>query len=383
MTSNPVEPGSPIPGPGADGDALPGAESPGASAPAPGQKASPRRRVAVSLLLVLILLAATGISGWQWWEQRERNSRLEITHAAQVNGMEARLAALENMNGELNTRLADQSRASDRNGTEIAALQSRIGDTLALMSRISEDLSGGRTRFQLAATEHLLVLANDRLLLERDVRSALVALDAADARLARLSDPQLFPVREALAEERTALRAVPVADLASASLTLSSLIGRVPSLPLQSHAPTQFHSPDIRSSSTADRASEGWHRMLAAIKTAVSSLFTIRRENNTSAMRLLPPEAEAVVYHVLALRLEGARVALMSGNSVAMREQLRSASEWLDAQFKKDDPGALAMKAELERLQTLELSPPLPDISRSLATLRTRLDSAPAPATPR
>ena len=382
MTSNPVEPGISISGPSADGSALPGADSPPASATRV-KPASPRRRGGgILLLLVLLLSAAAGLLGWQWWEQRNRNLQLEAAHAAQVNGLDARLAGLESLMGEQSTRLADQSRASDRNGTEIATLQSRIEDTLGLMSRISEDLSGGRTRFQLAATEHLLVLANDRLLLQRDVRSALIALDAADARLALLSDPQLFPVREALAEERTALRAVPLADLASASLTLSSLIGRVSTLPLQSHAPSQFQSPDTRNSSAADRASDGWRRMLAAVKTAVSSLFTIRREDNARAMRLLPPEAEAVVYHVLALRLEGARVALLSGNTVAMREQLRSAVEWLDAQFKKDDPGALAMKAELERLQGLELSPPLPDISRSLATLRTRLDSTDA-ASPR
>ena len=111
----------------------------------------------------------------------------------------------------------------------------------------------------------------------------------------------------------------------------------------------------------------------------MSNLFTIRREDNSNAIRLLPPEAEAVIYHVLMLRLEGARVALLNGNAVAMREQLRSTLEWLDAQFKKDDPGALAMKSELERLQALDLAPPLPDISRSLAAVGARLDDVAAP----
>ena len=349
MTPSPVEPDIPV--------SVAGAADGGAPTAAP--LSAPRRRSAFPALLILVLLVIAGIAAWQWWEQRERNAGLEAAHVKQVDGLDSRLEALESQLGEQTTRLADQSRSTDRNGTEIAALQSRIESTLALMSRISEDLSGGRTRFQLAAVEHLLVLAHDRLQLEHDVKSALVALDAADARLAQLSDPQLFPVREALAQERTALRAVPQVDLASASLTLSSLIGRVASLPLQSHAPTQFHSPDARESAASGGAPDGWQRLLAAVKTAVSSLFTIRREDNSSgAMRLLPPEEEAVVYHVLSLRLEGARVALLSGNTVAMREQLRSAVDWLDSQFKNDDPGALAMRAELERLQDLELSPP-------------------------
>lgn len=372
MTSNPVEPGMQVPGPNAEGGVSSHTPSPAKSAP---------QRRALWPLLFLMLLAIAGVAGWQWWEQRDRNVQLEAAHEAQVADLERRLDAIEAVTGEQATRLADQSRASDRNGTEIAALQSRIENTLSLMSRISEDLSGGRTRFQLAAIEHLLVLANDHLQLQRDVKAALIALDAADARLARLSDPQLFAAREALAQERTALRAIPVVDVTSASLTLSSLIGRVPGLPLQSHAPAEFKSADARAARSADAAPDGWRRLVAAVRTAVSNLFTIRREDNSNAIRLLPPEAEAVIYHVLTLRLEGARIALLNGNAVAMREQLRSTVEWLDAQFKKDDPGALAMKSELERLQALDLAPPLPDISRSLAAVRARLDDVAAPAT--
>ena len=373
MTSSHVDPSLQAGDTGASSASpLPPPTVPAATPPPP---ARGRRWVWVVVLLVLALGAA-GVFGWLWWEQREQAARESAEQDALVQKLETRLASIEAASGEQATRLADQSRLTDRNGTDIAALQSRIEDTLALMSRISEDLSGGRTRFQLASVEHLLVLANDRLQLERDVRSALTALDSADASLARLSDPQLFSVREALAQERTALRAVPVPDLASASLTLASLIERVPSLPLLSHAPAQFESNGTRESGAPDSAASGWSRLLAAVQTAARSLFTIRREDNAKAMRLLPPEAEAVVYHVLTLKLEGARVALLTGNTGALREEARSASEWLDSQFKADDPGALAMKAELERLEALELAPPLPDISRSLVALRARLDAA-------
>lgn len=347
-----------------------------ASPASPRPEASRKRGGLLGFVIVLLLaLGAAGAFGWLWWEQREQQEREATLHETLLQKLDSRIAALETVGGEQATRLADQSRLVDRNGTDIAALQSRIEDTLALMSRISEDLSGGRTRFQLASVEHLLVLANDRLQLERDVKSALIALDGADASLARLSDPQLFPVREALAQERAALRAVPVPDLASTALTLSSLVERVPSLPLVSHAPSQFESSDARESGAPDSAASGWRRLVQAVQTAARSLFTIRREDNAKAMRLLPPEAEAVIYHVLTLKLEAARVALLTGNTVALREEARSASEWLDAQFKADDPGALAMKGELERLQSVELQPPLPDISRSLTALRARLDA--------
>lgn len=360
----------------------PAVESAPPAAAATARTSERSRNTPLRIVLTLIVLGALGAAaygGWRWFQERAQLTQRVAAQDAQLSRLDAQIAALESQGVEFGTRLADQSRLGDRNGTDIAALQARIDDTLALMSRISEDLSGGRTRFQLAAIEHLLVLANDRLQLERDVAAAIAALEAADARLAELSDPQLYPVREALAQERTALRAVAIPDLASASLTLASLIERVPQLPLASHAPAQFHSPDARS---ADAGTDveglgGWQRLLAAVKTAAGTLFTIRREDNARALRLLPPESEAVVYQVLTLKLEGARVALLTGNTVALREEARSASTWLDEQFKANDPGVLAMRGELDRLQGLELRPPLPDISRSLAALRARLGDTP------
>lgn len=345
------------------------------------RRAKPFPLRAVLILLLLAIMAGLAYGGWWLWQSRGQLATRVTAQDAQLRRLETQSAAAETQAGELATRLADLSRLTDRNGTDIAALQARIEDTLALMSRISEDLSGGRTRFRLVAVEHLLLLANDRLLLERDVRAALAALDSADARLAELSDPQLHPVREALAQERSALRAVPMPDLASAALTLASLIERAPQLPLASHAPTQFQTPAAREAELAAPDQSGWRRLLAAVKTAAGALFTIRREDNARALRLLPPETEAIVYQVLTLRLEGARVALLARDTVNLREAVRSAAAWLDAQFKTDDPGVLAMQGELERLQSLDLQPPLPDISASLSALRKRLgtDAGTAP----
>lgn len=349
---------------------------PAASTPAAAPRGR-RRRLALGLVFVLAI-ALAAVFGWQWWLQHGQiDARIAAQEQAQQRAS-AQLAELQSQTEEVRTRQADLSRLSDRNGTDIAALQARIDDSLKLMSRISEDLSGGRTRFQLAAVEHLLMLANDQLLLNRDTASALAALDIAERRLAAPSDPQLFPVREALAREIAALRAVPAVDLGSAALTLGSLIERAPRLPLAAHAPAQFQSPAAREAarSAAAQSEEGWDRLVATVRDAAGALFTLRQEDNARAMRLLPPEAEATVYQVLTLRLEGARVALLRGETVAMRESLRSAAAWLDAEFKADDPGVLALRAELDRLQKLELRPPLPDISHSLLALRARLDAS-------
>ncbi|MGQ0622009.1 MAG: uroporphyrinogen-III C-methyltransferase [Panacagrimonas sp.] len=352
------------------------------SAPAkPATLSVPRRRGAVRLLgiiLLLLLLTASGWIGWQFWKERDALARRLDQQAADLDRFKSRTEDLETQLREITTRQSDLSRQGDRNGSDIATIQTRAEESFVLMSRIGQELSGGRARFQLAAIEHLLLLASDRLLLHHDATSALVALDIADERLAALSDPALFPVREALAQERTTLRAVPRPDLASATLSLSALIERIPQLPLAARAPTRYASPDSRASTAAvDAASGGWRRLLASVQSTLESLVTIRRDDNSRSLRLLPPESEAIVYQVLTLKLEGARVALLRGDTVPMREELRSASAWLDQQFRQDDPGVLAARGELDRLAQLDLSPPLPETGRSLALLRAQLSPKP------
>jgi uncharacterized protein HemX len=360
-------------------DALP---SPRAASfiPPPSPARPPRSRLrGVGVALWLILLALLGVAGWagyEWWQQHESLSQQVERTEANARGMSSRITALETQGGEIATRQADLSRSANRNATDIAALQSSISESQRLMGRISDELSGGRTRFQLAAIESLLIMAIDRLQLEHDAATALTALETADERLAAINDPRLFPVREAIAEERSALRAVPRADVASAALSLGSLIDRVPQLPLIAHAPSQFVSPDVRGESPpAEADMPGWKRLLASVTTAAKSLFTIRRDDNSRSTRLLPPEQEAIVYQVLTLELEGARVALLRGNTAAFRDCLRSAASWLDLLFKPVDPWVLAVRGDFVRLRGIELSPPLPDIGRSLEKLRNLLES--------
>lgn len=330
------------------------------------------------MFLLLALLGAAGYAGWDVWQQRQALSQQMQLQVAEIERLRLRTDALESELGQIDTRQSDLSRLVDRNGTDLSAVQSRVDDGLVLVNRIGQELGGGRARFELAAIEHLLRLGSDRLLLHRDVGGALVALDLADERLALTSDPALFAIREALARERAALRAVPQPDLTSATLTLSSLIERVPQMPLRAHAPAQFHSPEARAE-LADTGllAAGWHRLLASVGSVMQNLVTIRRDDNSQSLRRLPPDAEAIVYQVLTLKLEGARVALLRGDTVALREELRSASAWIAARYRPEDPGVLAAQGEIERLQQLDLSPPLPEIGRSLELLRARL--APPP----
>ncbi|EIT71742.1 MULTISPECIES: uroporphyrinogen-III C-methyltransferase [Hydrocarboniphaga] len=347
-----------------------------AAPPPPASQRPSRAGAVIAWFLVLVLAGALGYGGWLFWDLRQNQLSLAQAHEHALRTLSRQATELESTTEQLSTRQSDLARVLQRESTDVAGLQGRIENSEKLMGRISDELQGGRTRFAMASVEQLLLLANDRLLLEHDIKSALVALQLADERLGQINDPRLFRVREAIAEERTRLQALPRPDLTSASLTLSSLIDRAENLPLRARvAPKQFGGSTRRSA--IESPDQHWtQRIWSAVREAVSSLFLVRRDDNSATLRLLPAEDEAVLVHVLILKLESARVALLRGNTASFRESTRSAADWLRRYFRAEDPGVIAALAEIERLQPLELSAPPPDITGSLTLLRQALDQS-------
>ncbi len=325
--------------------------------------AAPRRRYGLWLVSLVVLALVAWQIGVLVHMIRENNQ--------QVGGLVRGLNEVEVENSKLEGRQADIIDASRSNSFEVAALNKRLDEQSQIVSRLNDQYEGGRTRTQMAVVEHLLMTANDRLLLEHDVDGAVTALELADQRLGALGEPRLFAVRRAISEERIALRAVPHVDRAAAALTFSSLINRVPRLPLRARVPDHFEAR-VEHSQVAPQS--GWAaKAWASVKEAMTGVFNIRR-NNGPAPRLLPPDQESLVYQVLMLKLEGARLSLLRGDATSFRDLCDSAGSWIKDYFRPDDPGVLAAQAELERLRPLQLSAPLPDISRSLTLLRAQME---------
>jgi uroporphyrinogen-III synthase/uncharacterized protein HemX len=320
-------------------------------------------------VLVLALVAAAG------WEGYRRIDAMIVDTDARVEDLKRDFSAISAQVDRMQTRGSDQSVAVQRNAAEIARFSERLAAQDEAIGRLRDELGGGRARVQLAVVEQLLMLANDRLQLGREVSAAVTALDAADARLATLADPRLFSVREAIARERAALLAVPRADAAGAALTLSSLIDRAPRFALKTTVPEHFEAGRT-APPPATEVSGPWQRAQAAVRRALASTFTLRRDSGPPR-QLLTDEQTALIRQVLALKLEGARAALLRRDAASFRELCRSATAWLDDYFNANDPGIAAAQSELARLQTLDLEPPLPDLGGSLSLLRAQLEAPP------
>jgi uroporphyrin-3 C-methyltransferase len=218
--------------------------------------------------------------------------------------------------------------------------------------------------WRLAEVEYLLSVANQQLILERDVNTALTALQDADRRLEAIGDPALIPVRKLIASESTALKSVDVPDVAGMALRLSSLVDNIQQLPLVSRerVKTDLAMDD---SQLVDDVNELMARIMKDLKGVVS----IRRSDQPIEP-LLPPEEQHYLAQNLGLKLEEARIALLRRDTDTFRQNLSDTREWVQRYFDPQSAAVNTVIATVDDLRDVELKPELPDISGSLRELR-------------
>ena len=235
------------------------------------------------------------------------------------------------------------------------------------MEKLFQDLGKSRGEWALEEVEQLLLLANDRLRLARDVDTAVTALKAADKRMAELANPALFGVRRLVADEIAVLGSVPKTDTTGLALRLNALANIVTKLPLA--VQSQFHQAETAAPEpAAPRAETGWRQAAQEFWQDVLGLIRVQKVTEARAP-LLAPEQQYFLRENLRLTLAGAQVALLRDDGKTFHANIANARKWLEDYF---DVGADPVRnalAELRTMQQVIFTDDLPDISASLTAL--------------
>lgn len=247
---------------------------------------------------------------------------------------------------------------------QLAAHNSQLARQRARLDRFSAD---DRESWQLAEAQHLVRLANRRLITTGDTGAAGALLRSADNLLRELDVADLLDVRRALAADIAAVRAVPRLDLEGIYLRLDSLIEQsaslaVFSLPRPLEEPAVTEAGDWRS-----RLRLGYEKALEKL-----SGYVVFRRRDVPSEALMDPQWEAMLRQNLRMLVEQARFALLAGNPRLFRESLQRARAWI-GQFPGGDPSesaAGAMQRELEELEATPVSVDVPDASRTLQAMQ-------------
>lgn len=312
-----------------------------------------KRTFTVSTIVAIIAVAWISAGLYLVWHElaltrTEFQTRAESAQQ-EIAALNQRLEKAENQLGNVVTGDLE----------ELHTQQEGIED---LLDSLRDKVERNPQSWLTAEAAYLLRTANDRLRLEGDIATTLVALEAADRRLQSLGDPSLFEVRRLLSQEINALRALPAVDVTGLALHLGALNDRIEQLPFPQASGTVVAADETPS------AEQGWRKVAHDLWQELRKLVVIKHKDSADQVLLTPDERELLKQN-LRLSLEAAQVALIRRDDKVFHDQLRRAGEWIERYYDRSAAATQNTLQELAQLQAANLAPPLPNISASLTAL--------------
>jgi uroporphyrin-3 C-methyltransferase len=333
------------------------------------------RRTGGSVSPMLVALAVLGLllaiyAHWRFGQFDNRIDRIR----AQIGQLRATQDRINSSLTTLTTRVEQSDarmRAEVKTLREIPAQVNELGQNVAELRTRADAPQRSWVR---AEALYLLELADRRLRLEHDVPTAIVAMESADARLATVTDPDVAQVRRLLADELSALRAVPVPNLPDVISRLTALESQTATLPVLG-VPVS----SARRLPPATPPASSFDRALRRINQAVHDLFSLRRVQPAD-VRLVTAEEESLRRQHLQLLLFAARIAVMQQDREAYVQSLRAADAWRAAFFDDKSAGVKSARTEAAALSTIDIDPPRPETGAAAQLLRRVYRSSPTKA---
>ncbi len=299
-----------------------------------------------------LALAALLFTGWQWREQRQQTRSIQLEVAK-------RTAQDEEIAKQLRANFDKAQASNEQSQQRLGQLENKLGEAesqyIALDS-LYRQLAGNPDEISLAEVEQTIGIANQQLQLAGNPKAALIALQAADTRLARNDKPQWTSLRKSISADMEKLKALPFVDTVGLSLQLNNLIIEADTLPFVAHEAPATELP------AASKSESGY---LARAWQYVKQLVRVRKLD-TPDPALYSPTQAYFLRENLKLRLLSARMALMARDDASFRADLTAAQEILFRHFDKETIPVISALNTIKHVAGSHLDIALPDLSSSV-----------------
>lgn len=336
----------------------------------PGFWAALRGLRGAHLLGVAVVLLGVAVA-WLWWRSSSDIAFTQRELTRRVTESDARSVAATQTAQEASNRLVDALK-------QVAVVESKLEESQSqqyALEQMYQELSRNRDEIQLADIEQAITAAAQQLQLTGNVPAALLALQNADARLARINKPQFLGVRRAIARDIDRLKALPSTDVSGMAVKLDQAITMVDAMPAlidEKPAPVAPHKPKAAEKPGAaptQAPPTWWRELLDRLSTEMHGLVRIREVGSPDALLLSPTQAYFAREN-LKLRLLNARLQLIGRNEAGFRSDLQAALDWIGRYFEPQAKQTQAAQALLRQLQAAQVSVELPSLSDSLNVVR-------------
>jgi len=310
---------------------------------------------------LLVAIVALALAGWQWFETRQRlvDTQQEVSR---------KLADFDTVHKEERGAQKQTREQIDALQTRLGALDGKLAEVQGqstTLQALAQDIARSREEVALLEVEQSVTLAGQQLQLAGNVPVAVLALQAADAQLARLDRPQYLPLRKALGKDLARLNALPFVDAPGLSLRLEQIILGIDKLPLASYG----RPVKMAENEKTPVALPWWQATGSAVWQELKGLVRIQRFDREDPA-LLAPGQDYFLRENLKLRLLNARLALFSRDQWTFRNELKVAQDLLARHFESNDKAVQAALSTLRQMTATEINVELPTLNESQAALR-------------
>lgn len=319
--------------------------------------------------VLAVLLGALAAAGLTAYVGLERSNEALVQRLQQLESEGA--AAAERGEQALRAARAETQKLAD----DLERLRQQRAD----LDQLYLDLTRGRDEAALWEVERLVTVAAQELQVGGNLGTALAALQAADARLARIDRPQLVNLRRALTGDIERLRSAPAVDLTGLAVKLDQLAAAVDGWPLLAEpprkgplAPAAPAAPGAAEAAARGRDSAeagAWAGVRRWLREEFGGLLQIRQVDTPEAL-LLDATQQRLARQQMRLRLLNARQALLQRNDKLYRGDLGEAQQLLGRYFDARQPAVAAAAAQLKSMAQAPLSVDVPRVDATLAALR-------------
>ncbi|WIG54388.1 MAG: hypothetical protein OJF61_000174 [Rhodanobacteraceae bacterium] len=337
----------------------------------PAPRKSRKRTPGLAGLAILLALAALVVAAWSVWRLHHfANDELAARQrdAATIAALQSQLAAGDEQARAGDHRIGKLESGLDDLRATTQGLDRRIANLETAYTNLSGQQQSAQDTLLLNDAEMLLRTGAQRYDLFHDSAGALKAYAQAIDVLAQVQNPAYAPVRASATTERDALAAAAPPSRQAAPDALSTLRGKIASLPLA--------SAETAPASSAPPQKPGfWSR----VGSALGGIVKVSRDNEAAA----PLTDTRFARQTLAVDLAQAQEALLAFDDAAYRAALQRADATLDAQFDGNDAGVKDARAQITNLLAQHGGGPAPRLGGALAqlqSLRASQPAAPAPA---
>lgn len=345
-------------------------------------------------LLSMLVVAGLGGLGYLYWQNMQQDMqqmlhRIQLTSELtqqlkqsvdQTQGiLQTQKKLLEKQNAatspELNSLLEQQQafrQQADLLTAERNLMQQREVELRATIADLRKRLGNPDQQWMVAEAEYLLKLAQQRLMLAKDHKTALAALQQADQRLQDSGDPQWGLVREQLARDIAMLEELKVTDVQVLLARLDNL--NVLFAKLHPRLIAVDSGSEMRATepfSIALEQSEGVEGLAQDLWQGLRNSVKIRRYDQP-AESLLTHGQEMLILQNLGLIAETARLAVMQKKPLLYQDSLRRMQQWLARYYVLDDDIGAQAVAEVKALWGIDIAPVLPELSLALKALQSK-----------